>query len=308
MSSIDRLDIRQLRVFRAVLQERNLSRVASLMGLTQQAVSNHLRKLRDVFEDPLFIRSGHGMIPTPKAEQLGAKLDSVFVELESLLEQSSFEPASLNGVYTICATDYAQSVVLPVLLSEIRKQAPHLKIIVRDFEIDDLDHLMSSGAIDLTLTFPEFIPAHYPYQVLFEEHHVCVAGKHSQLANEPLSIARIASLPQLIVSPSRANLRGSHDRWFEQRGGKRNIVMSVPFFAAAADCIKNTDMIAFLPSRLLPDERLTRLELDETPPGFEVIAAWHMRSSRDPLHRWILDLLKALHHQPEVEGRATKED
>nr|WP_153767991.1 LysR family transcriptional regulator [Endozoicomonas sp. OPT23] len=296
-----------MRVFRALLQERNLSRVASQMGLTQQAVSGHLRKLRDVFADRLFIRSGHGMVPTAKAEQLASKLEQVFTGLESLLEQPEFHPATFNGVYTVCATDYAQSVVLPELLSRIREKAPDLKIIVRNFERDDLDQFMSSGEIDLALTFPTFIPSHYPYQVLFQEHHVCVTGKRSQLSEQIFSVTQVAALPQLVVSPSRANLRGSHDNWFEERGVKRNVVMSVPFFSAAADCVKATDMIAFLPSRLLPDERLTPLKLSEMPPGFEVIAAWHSRSSHDPLHCWILDLLLELFPQPVSQKKNNSE-
>ena len=240
------------------------------------------------------------MIPTPVAMRLGTKVAHILTELEDLFEQPEFDPASLNCVYTICATDYAQSVILPSLFALMRQQAPKLKIIVRTFEIDNLDSLMSSGEVDLAFTFPEFIPDHYPYQHLFQEYHVCVASKGFAFAEKQLTIAQVAALPQLVVSPSRANLRGSHDSWFQQRAGKRNIVMSVPFFSAAADCVKSTDIIAFLPSRLLPNDDLLQLSLDETPPGFDVIAAWHSRSSHDPLLSWILGLLDTIFQSDQV--------
>ncbi|MEQ4908366.1 LysR substrate-binding domain-containing protein [Proteus vulgaris] len=96
----------------------------------------------------------------------------------------------------------------------------------------------------------------------------------------------------MIVSPTRANLIGSADDWFASKGYSRNIVMSVPSFAAAPACIISTGCIAFLPSRILPNPLVRPIQLDDSPPSFDVIAAWHLRSNQDPLHKWILSLLQ----------------
>ncbi|MBN8241323.1 MULTISPECIES: LysR family transcriptional regulator [Gammaproteobacteria] len=292
MSDISRVDLKQLRVFKILLKERSVTRAASQMGMTQQAVSAQLSKLRDAFQDRLFIRSGQGVIPTPLAEQLEPRVNAVFESIDRLMAPDDFNPTTVEATYVISATDYAVAVVLPRLMMKLRKLAPGLKLIVRDFESDRLYALLASGDVDLALTFPAFVPESCQTQWLFSEHHVCVTRKDSPLLARPLTIGDVAGLPQLIVSPTRANLIGSADEWFASNGYKRNVVMSVPSFSAAPVCVASTDCIAFLPSRILPNPLVKEIELDQSPPCFDVIAAWHSRSSQDPLHSWILTLLQ----------------
>ncbi len=292
MSKVSRLEVKQLRILQALIREKNVSRVASQVGLTQQAVSDHLRKLRDIFDDRLFIRSANGLVPTPVAEGLAVKIENILTDLESLLAPAIFDPAKLDLTYTISATDYAQKLVLPGFLAQIRKLAPGLKINIRDFVIDSLPELMVSNRVNLALTFPNYIPSSYPYITLFSEHHVCVASKQSPLANKKLSLADISSKPQIVVSPSSANLRSSVDTWFEEAGLKRNIVISAPCFSVVPGYIETTDAIGFLPSRALPNDKIIQLDIAEKPIEFEVVVAWHPRSSQDPLHNWIIGLFK----------------
>ncbi|EPJ49401.1 MAG: regulatory protein [Osedax symbiont Rs1] len=289
--SLNRLYIKQLQVLHSLLQERNLSKVAAKMGLTQQAISEQLRKLRDLFDDPLFVRQSNGVIPTALAESLGGKISPILRDIEALLDKPSFVPGEQTGLFRISATDYAMAVILPPLLAELRRLAPHLKIIISEFESDNLHALMAAGEIDLALTFPDFIPAEMPSVFLFEEHHVCVASRHSPLLNTPLLLADIAPLPQLVISLARNNLQGSADAWFAEQGLTRNIVMSIPSFSAASDIIESTDIVAFLPSRLLPNHKVAILQLSDTPPSFNLVAAWHKRSTTSRLHQWILQLL-----------------
>ncbi|WP_281558407.1 LysR family transcriptional regulator [Thalassomonas sp. RHCl1] len=292
MSKLNRLEIKQLRIFQALLRERNVSRVASQVGLTQQAVSDQLRKLREIFDDRLFLRKSNGLIPTPVAEALGVKIAAILTGFESLLDSDTFDPSTLDATYVIAATDYAQQVVLPALLSKIRQLAPRLKVIIRDFDIDNLHELMINSRVNLAITFPDYIPASYPYLTLFTEHHVCVAAKQSHLTNRPLSLQDIAAEPQIIASPSRPNFKGSIDSLFEQAGLRRNVVISAPCFSVVPGYIATTGAIAFLPSRAILDNQLVKLNLAEKLIDFDVIAAWHPRSSQDPLHNWITDLLK----------------
>ena len=292
MSSIDRLEIRQLRILQALLREQNVSRVAQQVGLTQQAVSDHLRKLRGIFDDRLFVRKSNGLIPTPLAEQLGDKIDTVLQGFEQLLKPEAFEPSLVCSTYVIAATDYAQQLVLPDLLSKIRQQAPKLKIIIQDLDIDNLSDSMAAGRINLVVAFPDFVPSSYPCITLFTEHHVCVVAQNSPLAGKKLSLEAIARHPQIIASPSRPNFRGSIDTWFEQFGLKRNVVISAPCFSIVPLYLETTDAIAFLPSRALADSKLATIDLKESPVSFDVISAWHPRSNNDPLHNWVVNLLK----------------
>ena len=291
MSGINRLDLKQLRIFKLLLEERNLSRVADRIGLTQQAISEQLRKLRHTFDDELFVRSSNGVTPTQLAYELESKINNIIDDVEDLFTDDKFNPEKLEGIINISSTDYALITVLPSFLSKLRKVAPRLKVIIRDFESADLVRLLSSGEIDLLLTFPEFIPDSLNSQLLFEEHHICVAGENSSYLKKVYSIKEVSRLPQIIISPSRPNLKGSHDSWFGERGLKRNIVMSIPSFSAAPKIIKETNSIAFLPSRLLPNSDIAPIQLKEQLPSFKVIAAWHKRLDKSPMHKWVLTLL-----------------
>lgn len=291
MSGINRLDVKQLRVLQLLLQERNLSKVANIMGLTQQAISEQLKKLRSTFDDEMFIRTNNGVIPTQFAENMENKVNDILNDINKLIAGEKFNPAELNGIFQISTSDYALMTVLPKLLNKVNKLAPNLKIVIRDFESDNLHQLMVTGELDLAFTFPEFIPPDYPNMRLFSERHVCVTGIGSPFRDKEYSLKEVSQLPQIIISPSRPNLKGSHDEWFKQQGMTRNILMSVPSFSAASTIINATNTIAFLPSRLLPDPKLVPISLEEKPPCFDVIVAWHQRSSNNPLHCWILQLL-----------------
>jgi len=292
LSKLDRLDIKQLRIFQALFQEQNASKAANQVGLTQQAVSEHLKKLRDVFDDRLFLRKTNGFIPTPFAEELSLSVDKLLNDFNLLLSPSVFDPKTINGTFVIAATDYAQQVVLPALISKLRKQSPNLKLIVRDFEIDKLHELMESGKVNLAIAFPDYIPDSYPIVKLFEEHHVCVASPNSSISQTTPSLAEIASYPSIIASPSRPNFKGSIDDWFKKFGLKRNIVVSAPCFSIVPMYLETTDSIAFLPSRAIEGLDLINIQLEKLPEPFDVIAAWHPRYSDDPLQKWVTSLLQ----------------
>ena len=291
MKGIDRLELKQLRIFQALLRERNVSRVAQQVGLTQQAVSGQLGKLREVFNDRLFLRKSNGLVPTPYAEQLGSKIDQALQGVEQLFAPESFKPELIEGTYVIAATDYAQQVVLPEVIAKMRQQAPNLKIIIQDLDIDKLSDALTVGKTNLVIAFPDFVPSSYPSKTLFSEYHICVVANNSPLAKKKLCLRDIADYPQIIASPSRPNFRGSIDSWFEEHGLKRNIVISAPCFSIVPLYLETTEAIAFLPSKALKDSKLTKLELSENPLSFDVIAAWHPRSNNDALHNWVVGLL-----------------
>lgn len=300
MNGLSRLDIKQLRILIALIELQSLSQVAKKMGLTQQAISEQLKKLRDTFEDHLFIRQGNKMVPTTKALSLQVPILEVLDKIEDMLAPDEFDPSKIEGIFTISATDYAIGALLPKLMNRLRKEAPGLKIIVRDFESDNVNELLSSGELDLLLSFPEFIPESLPYKKLFDEQHICIVSKYSSLLKQNVSLADIAHCPQVIVSPSRANLRGSLDQWFNRFGLKRNIIMSVPSFSSVPEVLHTTDMVAFYPSRLLPNEKVAILDVGDLPPPFEVIVGWHPRTSKSKIHQWMIGQLECVgseHHE-----------
>ena len=292
MSKLDRLDIKQLRVFQALIREQSASKAAAQLGLTQQAVSEQLKKLRDVFDDRLFLRKTNGFIATPFAQTLSVSVDKLLNDFNTLVSPTTFDPNTVDGTFVVAATDYAQQIVLPTLIALIRTQAPNLKVIVRDFEIDKLNELMESGHVNLAIAFPDYIPDSYPILTLFEEQHVCVASPNATILKGTPTLADVAQYPSIIASPSRPNFKGSVDDWFKSFGLKRNVVVSAPCFSVVPLYLETTDSIAFLPSRAIKGLNLIEIKLEHTPDTFDVIAAWHPRYHEDALQRWVISLLK----------------
>lgn len=290
MNRASHLSVKQLRVLSALLKDGNLSRVAESMGLTQQAVSANLNSLRDVFGNPLFLRTGRGVTPTDFASALAEEVDAILAAMERLVDRAPFNPSQVQATLTISAADYAHAVVVTPRLAEIRRQAPGLKFVLSELEVDDLAHRMASGEIDLAVSIPDYVPAHFPRKRLFSEVYVCVAAKDSPLISRRVDRKTLAGEPQVVVSPRRTNLVGSADDWFRQGGWERNVILSVPHFLLAPDVIATTGAIGFLPSRLLPHPQLGVVDLDEDigPAGFDLIAAWHPRSEHNSLINWLV--------------------
>lgn len=292
MSIVDQLGLKNLKVFEALMRERNASRVAEQMGLTQQAISDQLKKMRDVFDDPLFIRKPNGFVPTPVAERLNVKIQKILLDLEGLTAQDTFEPATASGAFVIAATDYAQIIVLPEIIERIRRDAPNLQIIIRDIDSERVADMMQFGQVDLLIAFPDVVPKTHPSKVLFKEQYVCVASKSNPFADASIDIAELARHPQIAASRTRLTNRDSIDDWFDLHGLTRNVVISAPCFSLVPDYINRTDAIAFLPSRSVPNDSLAILALENGPEGFDVVVAWHARSNKDPLHNWLLELIE----------------
>lgn len=292
MNKLDRLDIKQLRVFQALIREQSASKAAGQLGITQQAVSEQLKKLRDVFGDRLFLRKTNGFVPTPLAEELSLEIDKLLRGFQVLVSPKMFDPTTVEGTYVIAATDYAQQIVLPPLIAMLRVQSPNLKIIVRDFELDKLNDLMESGKVNLAIAFPDYIPEPYPIIKLFEEHHVCITSNHSTISKVNPSLEEIAAHPAIMASPSRPNFKGSIDDWFKKFGLERNVVVSAPCFSVVPLYLETTDSIAFLPSRAIEGLNVTQINMSASPEPFDVIAAWHPRYNDDPLQKWVVSLLE----------------
>lgn len=293
MSSPTRLNVKQLRVFVALLKDGNMSRVAQEIGLTQQAVSANLAALRDVFQDPLFLRNGRGVTPTDLARELGHEMENILASLDRLVHRAAFDPASISATLNVSAADYAHAVAVTPRLARIRQQAPGLKLVLTELEVDALPAKMGSGEIDVVVSIDDNVPAHYPRQVLLQEEYVCVAAKGSSFARGTHTLERIAAQPHVVVSPRKANLLGSADAWFHAQGLQRETILSAPHFLLIPDIVVATGALAFIPSRLMPDARLAQVALagKTRPPGFELIAAWHPRSMCNPLIGWLVAML-----------------
>lgn len=286
------LDVRLLLAFDALIVERGVTRAAQRLGLTQQGLSGQLAKMRALFDDPLFVREGGGVAPTPQAEQLYPQVLAALSGLRALVETPSFDPQGFDGVVAVAASDYAIAVILPPLLLRLRAEAPQLRLAVRPLNSATLAVEMRERRIDLALTVPQFTPSGLHAHRLFKERYVGVVRADHPLAARPVDIDGFCAYPHLLVSPDKGDFQGPTDAALAALGRRRNVAVVVPSFAVVSDILASTDLIAVLPERLLA--QLSRRLHMFAPPvnvaGFDLCGFWPDRLHADPLHRWFRTL------------------
>ena len=293
ISDIRKIDLNLLVTLKVMLEERNASRAADRLALTQPTVSGMLSRLRVLFDDPLFVRTQHGMVPTPRAEALAPALERLLKDAASLVAPGSFDPGTLEMDLRISANDYMRSTVLIPLVGKLRRESPRVRVALQNLEIADLSKMLARGELDLAISIPEFVDASLETQFLYREEYVCIVRESHPVRSKTLSLGRFLEYDHVLVSPSGGLFSGPVDDALAARGAKRRVALSVPGFLALLEVLQADDLIATVPKRLLEGRSrgLRRFKPPVEVQGFDVIAAWHARSSQDPAHRWVRGLL-----------------
>ncbi|MDE1179401.1 LysR family transcriptional regulator [Paraburkholderia sp.] len=287
------IDLNLLKALDALLDERNVTRAAQRLSLTQPAVSAMLTRLRDSFGDPLFVRTQRGIVPTARALELEGPLKQILADVESMLQPPSFDPAVADMTLTIAATDYALQAVVVPFLSALRRHAPGLRTVVLPVQHERLYEQMQRGDIDLALITPETTPPDLHARRLFDERYVCVMRDgHPDARKKTLSLDRFCALDHALVSYNGGSLTGVTDDALTRIGRARRVTVSVTSFLVLPEILGSSDLIAVVPSRLAT--HASGLAVFEPPveiPGFTKTVAWHERTHHAPGHRWARALL-----------------
>ncbi|WP_323922497.1 LysR family transcriptional regulator [Aeromonas caviae] len=294
MKDIKGVDLNLLKALDALLDERNVTRAASRLGVTQPAMSGMLTRLRETFGDPLFVRAPRGIVPTQRALDLVEPLRQVMCELGALLQPVEFEPATARLTFTVAATDYALRAVAVPFLAELRQQAPFIKVSLVPVDDTQLQSQLERGEIDLALLTPEGASPDLHARNLFVEHYVCVLreGHPAILGCDRLTLAQFCQLDHALVSYNGGQFRGVTDEALEKLGLARHVSLSVKSFLIVPELLRTSDMVAILPSRLVKDiPGLVAFEPPIAVPGFTKTAVWHERTHQDTARRWVRSLL-----------------
>jgi DNA-binding transcriptional LysR family regulator len=293
---IDKLEISHLRTLDALYQFGNISAAAEHLTVSQQAISLQLKKIRGILGDQLFVRTGHGMMPTTYAKQIEVHIQQILLRLNDIPLVNAIKPHEIERTIVISATDYTQAVIVSELISELRAYAPKVKVIVSNIENVNLTKKIHQGAIDLVFTTSGYVPEGLASQSLFTERYSCVSANKLIKLDGLMPLQQLVEYDFLIVSPGFASFTGSADLWFEQQGFPRKVVMSVPSFFMAKETLKRSDMLGFIPTRLLPSEGLVEIPLKKYPPGYQVVVAFHPSMKQDPLISWLLEIIANRFH------------
>jgi len=276
--------------FDALLAERSVSRAARRVGITQSAMSNSLRHLRALLGDPLFLRSSHGIVPTPRALELAAPVREALRLLERALSPRGFDPAAATRTFTLFASDYVEFVLLPRLLGQTSRHAPGVRIQTLPWGLHQVPDEIARGSADLMIGFYDKVPAHHREEILFEERYACIVRKGHPVVKGRLTLRTYTSLKHIMVSQS-AGATSGIDRALAELGHSREVSLRVSHFLNVPMLVANTDLVAALSRRVAePFTRMLPLRLFDPPLRLRtsrVGMVWHDSLHDDPGHRWL---------------------
>ncbi|SDI74793.1 transcriptional regulator, LysR family [Paraburkholderia steynii] len=288
-------DLNLLRVFLAIADLRSLTAAGARLGLTQPAVSHALRRLRTLFDDPLFVRTPTGMVPTDAAVRLHAPLAQAFGIINVAVQQlAKFDPATAHRVFRVSMSDMSEFYFLPPLLAMIDSTAPGIRVEVANFSVDAVSTAMRSGEIDLALGYVPGLDAACISTTLFVDEHVCVVRAGHPLRKRNPTKDHLAALRYVYASTNATGHR-MVEQWLEELNLRRDIVLRLPHFVVAPEIVQNTDLAVIFPKSIA--QRFNRnkafriLPLPFSLPPIEIQVHTHMQFSADPGIAWLRDAI-----------------
>ena len=295
-SQLRRLDLTLLLVFLGLVRHRKAAVVAAELGLTQSAISQAVKRLRDIFQDDLFLRRPHGMEPTATALALEDPVRRAVEALRGALGVArAFDPVQAEGVVRIAALDAEQAVLIPPLAAGLRQAAPGLRLSVLPLGRADAVEALTEGRADLALGFIWDLPETIQGEQLYEESFL-VTGLPQALPDAPsVSLDAYCAADHVLISPA-GDLRGVVDDRLAAMGRNRTITLGLPAFLPALAAVASSGALLTLPARLA--ERLAPGFglVTATPPlevrRFPVSVFWHRRNSADPRTAWLRSQLQ----------------
>jgi DNA-binding transcriptional LysR family regulator len=305
------LDLNLLRVFDAILRERNVLRASEAINLSPSAVSHALSRLRAFLDDDLFVRTAAGMEPTTRALEMAPLVRDALVVIERAIGPKQFEPASTQRQFCIAATDYVTAVILPEFLHGTSLAAPNASVTLLPASRIDLTTQIDVGRVEIALGSFSNMPSRIREKVLFEERDMMVIASDHPLAGRKIRLRDFASLPLLVVSTG-----GAEDGFLSERGltrrtemfdrtalmaafesvGKRPEFRVVqPHFLAIPSLLAGTRMAAVVPASLarffVKSGTVYAAELPWEPTTRALQMIWHERHTEDQGHAWLRTML-----------------
>ena len=295
-----RLDLNLLLVFHHLLREKRVSAVATVLGMSQPAVSSALGRLRSSLGDELFLRTQRGMEPTPYALQLAEPVATALDGLQQALNvRASFDPATSERSFTLAMTDVGEMYFLPVLMDALAGAAPGVTLNVVAVTSASLKDDMASGRTDLALGLLPQLQAGFFQQALFRQPYVCLMREGHPLAHaEGLTLSDFAAASHVRVMAAgtgHGRIDAAISETLERQGVQRRIRLTVPNYVALGEVLGHSDLIATVPERfaqrVTSPFALTTRALPLAVDGSAIHQFWHARLHKDPGHQWLRELV-----------------
>ncbi|MGY4495837.1 LysR family transcriptional regulator [gamma proteobacterium L18] len=286
--NLSKVDLNLFIVFDAIYTEANLTRAGQIVGITQPAVSNALARLRETFNDPLFVRTAQGMVPTPMAQNIiGPVRNALSLLRVSVQESRIFNPLQANKTFRISMTDLTEAVILPPMFQRLRRLAP--AVVIESFlcKRRETTKELAAGRLDFAVDAPLNTDPQVRHVKLMEDQYVCALRKGHPLTKEKISLDDYLALTHIHIS-SRRNGLGYVDLALGKMGLQRKIALRSQHYLMASQVLQQTDMVMTVPERFARrhDLNYVALPVNDVPP-VETHLYWHESTDQDPANRWM---------------------
>ncbi|MEM9300568.1 MAG: LysR family transcriptional regulator [Pseudomonadota bacterium] len=295
MDNVGALDLNLLRVFDAVMAERNVTRASERLYLSQPAVSHALGRLRHALQDDLFVKVPAGVRPTPKALELSGPVGEALAALERALNPPVFDPKTSSRVFRIATHDYLVTVLIAELAAALAARAPGVSVRIRPTEGRALEMLDAQEA-DMAISAFGELPERFDEQVLMQDRYVCLMRPDHPLATGRITLKRFAAARHLLISP-RGDARGFVDDALAAHGLTRHVAMIINQFSPAGGIVAASDLVVTASERIAlaqagRHQLVTRPCPVEVPATFtRTSVVWHRRLGEHPALAWLRALL-----------------
>lgn len=285
------LDLNLLVIFHQLFIDQSASGAAESLGVTQPAVSNALKRLRIAFNDELFVRTNHGMQPTPYAEQLAGPVAQAIAILHGAVNrQDSFDPATSQKRFVIAMSDIGEIYFMPRLIEALLKQAPGISVSTLRSHPGLADSL-ANGEVDLAVGPLSDLQAGFYQRRLFHHRHVGLCRKGHPITQQPMTRECFCAYGHIRIGAAGAEI----DAQMLREGLRRDVRLEVPHFVAVGHILQNTDLIATVPERFASNCTgpfgLATVPLPLSLPEIAINLFWHAKYNRDPANRWLRQLM-----------------
>jgi DNA-binding transcriptional LysR family regulator len=295
---IESVDLNLLKALDALLETESVSKAAEAVNLSQSAMSRALNRLQHVIKDPLLVRSGRGMVLTPRGEALRAPVRDALAQVSIVFKPDVFDPAKAQNRFRLMAPDYLAQMIMPPVLAQIFHHAPGVRIELENLSATGMAE-MCEGTISLGFGVVDDGPVleNVASQALFQDRQVCLVRKGHPLLKEGMTLERYAATSHAMLSVTGRG-GGRIDDVLKEHGLSRNIALRITQFMTISAVIAPTDLIITVPEALAKqvatkDLRLMSLPQELQTPSFTISQIWHERFTKDPGHQWLRRLIKS---------------
>ena len=285
-------DLNLFIAFDVIYTEKNLTKSGQVLGITQPAVSNALARLRDLFNDELFIRTSRGMIPTPVANQLIGDIRNALSLIQNTISESEkFDPSTAEMTFKISIGDTSEYRLLPLLIKELAEIAPKVKVETYLTARKDAPRELASGAIDFSIDPPLQSDQHLKHEKIYQEDYVMIVRKdHPILKKQKITIEDYLDLSHIHISNRKTGM-GHVDMTLYKLGLSRDIYLRAQHFLVAPYIVEQSDMAITTTKGFAVDRNLAWRELPFDIDPLVLHLYWHENNDNESSSKWMRDLM-----------------